>query len=139
MRGFCVHGGLSQSLTSLRDLESLKRPIQILDSPLVTDLVWADPDPEAEDFGESMRGTSYSFGLAAVNRFLDQNDYDVICRGHQVVQDGFEFPFHPEQVLITLFSAADYEQSQNSGAMMLIDEKLQCSFTVIAPDMIPRK
>jgi serine/threonine-protein phosphatase PP1 catalytic subunit len=140
-RIFCVHGGLSQHLTKVQELESIKRPIQILDSPLVTDLVWADPDPDpsVKEYGESMRGTSSSFGIGPVNRFLEDNDYDLICRGHQVVQDGFEFPFHPEQVVITVFSAANYEESGNKGAMMLINESLQCSFTIISPDQIPHQ
>jgi serine/threonine-protein phosphatase PP1 catalytic subunit len=105
----------------------------------VTDLVWADPDPEVLEYGESTRGTSASFGRNPVKRFLAKNDYDLICRGHQIAQEGYEFPFHPEQGVITLFSAADYEESGNSGAILFINQQLQCSFTTISADMVPRK
>jgi len=52
---------------------------------------------------------------------------DLICRAHQVVEDGYEF-FSKRQ-LVTLFSAPNYcGEFDNAGAMMSVDESLLCSF-----------
>lgn len=56
---------------------------------------------------------------------------DLICRAHQVVEDGYEF-FSKRQ-LVTLFSAPNYcGEFDNAGAMMSVDESLLCSFQVSA-------
>lgn len=41
-----------------------------------------------------------------VNKFLQKNDFDLICRAHQVVEDGYEF--FAKRQLVTLFSAPNY-------------------------------
>lgn len=57
---------------------------------------------------------------------------DLICRAHQVVEDGYEF-FSKRQ-LVTLFSAPNYcGEFDNAGAMMSVDESLLCSFQVLYP------
>jgi diadenosine tetraphosphatase ApaH/serine/threonine PP2A family protein phosphatase len=57
---------------------------------------------------------------------------DLICRAHQVVEDGYEF-FSKRQ-LVTLFSAPNYcGEFDNAGAMMSVDESLLCSFQVCGP------
>ena len=58
---------------------------------------------------------------------------DLICRAHQVVEDGYEF-FSKRQ-LVTLFSAPNYcGEFDNAGAMMSVDESLLCSFQVGRPN-----
>jgi len=75
---------------------------------------------------------SYIFGADVVKGFLEKHDMDLVCRAHQVVEDGFEF--FGERQLITLFSAPNYcGEFDNAGAMMTIDEKLMCSFKVLKP------
>ncbi len=59
---------------------------------------------------------------------------DLICRAHQVVEDGYEF-FSKRQ-LVTLFSAPNYcGEFDNAGAMMSVDESLLCSFQVGFSDL----
>jgi serine/threonine-protein phosphatase PP1 catalytic subunit len=59
---------------------------------------------------------------------------DLICRAHQVVEDGYEF-FSKRQ-LVTLFSAPNYcGEFDNAGAMMSVDESLLCSFQVCSTMM----
>ena len=61
---------------------------------------------------------------------------DLICRAHQVVEDGYEF-FSKRQ-LVTLFSAPNYcGEFDNAGAMMSVDESLLCSFQVLTPNVNP--
>lgn len=62
---------------------------------------------------------------------------DLICRAHQVVEDGYEF-FSKRQ-LVTLFSAPNYcGEFDNAGAMMSVDESLLCSFQVRLYDLCSR-
>jgi serine/threonine-protein phosphatase PP1 catalytic subunit len=78
---------------------------------------------------------SFTFGPDVVSRFLQKHDMDLICRAHQVVEDGYEF-FSKRQ-LVTLFSAPNYcGEFDNAGAMMSVDESLLCSFQV-SPSMRP--
>jgi serine/threonine-protein phosphatase PP1 catalytic subunit len=65
--------------------------------------------------------------------FLKANDLDLVCRAHQVVEDGYEF-CHKKRV-VTLFSAPNYcGEFDNSGAIMKISEDLECSFIILKPE-----
>ena len=101
---------------------------------MITDLLWADPSAEIDGFEPSKRGTSYLFGLDVVEKFLGDHEYDLLCRAHQVIQEGFEFPFYPEQRAITIFSAPDYCGLGNKGAMLRVDESMSCNLLSILPD-----
>ena len=62
-------------------------------------------------------------------QFLRRHDLDLICRAHQVVEDGYEF--FARRHLVTLFSAPNYcGEFDNAGAMMSVDDTLMCSFQV---------
>jgi serine/threonine-protein phosphatase PP1 catalytic subunit len=96
---------------------------------LLCDLLWSDPDKDITGWSENDRGVSFTFGPDVVSRFLTKHDMDLICRAHQVVEDGYEF-FSKRQ-LVTLFSAPNYcGEFDNAGAMMSVDESLLCSFQV---------
>jgi serine/threonine-protein phosphatase PP1 catalytic subunit len=103
--------------------------MQIPDCGLLCDLLWSDPDKDITGWSENDRGVSFTFGPDVVSRFLQKHDMDLICRAHQVVEDGYEF-FSKRQ-LVTLFSAPNYcGEFDNAGAMMSVDESLLCSFQV---------
>lgn len=92
-------------------------------------MLWSDPDKDITGWSENDRGVSFTFGPDVVSRFLQKHDMDLICRAHQVVEDGYEF-FSKRQ-LVTLFSAPNYcGEFDNAGAMMSVDESLLCSFQV---------
>lgn len=96
---------------------------------MLCDLLWSDPDKDITGWSENDRGVSFTFGPDVVSRFLQKHDMDLICRAHQVVEDGYEF-FSKRQ-LVTLFSAPNYcGEFDNAGAMMSVDESLLCSFQV---------
>lgn len=133
-RIFCVHGGLSPLLTDISQISSLKRPLEIPEFGLLTDLLWADPSPDHLGFKESERGTSYTFGYDVVDEFNKNHNFDLVCRGHQVVDPGFYFPFMKNRNLLTIFSAPDYcEEFGNRGSMMKVDFDLKCTFVFIDP------
>ena len=77
-------------------------------------------------------GVSYTFGKDIVKQFLDKNNLELICRAHQVVEDGYEFQC--ERHLVTIFSAPNYcGEFDNAGAIMTVSEDLICSFKVLRP------
>ncbi|CAI4217929.1 unnamed protein product [Parascedosporium putredinis] len=126
---FTMHGGLSPDLNSMEQIRRVMRPTDIPDCGLLCDLLWSDPDKDITGWSENDRGVSFTFGPDVVSRFLQKHDMDLICRAHQVVEDGYEF-FSKRQ-LVTLFSAPNYcGEFDNAGAMMSVDESLLCSFQV---------
>ncbi|CBX94928.1 hypothetical protein LEMA_P113430.1 [Plenodomus lingam JN3] len=153
---FTMHGGLSPDLNSMEQIRRVMRPtdvsamavdrvacgvavffasansLQIPDCGLLCDLLWSDPDKDITGWSENDRGVSFTFGPDVVSRFLQKHDMDLICRAHQVVEDGYEF-FSKRQ-LVTLFSAPNYcGEFDNAGAMMSVDESLLCSFQILKP------
>lgn len=129
---FCMHGGLSPDLHTMDQIRRVMRPTDVPDTGLVCDLLWADPDKDVMGWGENDRGVSFTFGYNIVNKFLKRHDLDLICRAHQVVEDGYEF--FARRQLVTLFSAPNYcGEFDNAGAMMSVDETLMCSFQILRP------
>jgi serine/threonine-protein phosphatase PP1 catalytic subunit len=132
-----MHGGLSQSLTSLEQINMLSRPTDVPDEGLLCDLLWADPEKTRPGWFESERGVSFVFGKEVVNSFLEKHGLELVCRAHQVVEEGYEF--FAGRKLVTVFSAPNYcNEFNNSGGMMLISKEMTCSFKVLKPlDQIP--
>ncbi|KAL8130483.1 hypothetical protein V2J09_019638 [Rumex salicifolius] len=132
----CMHGGLSPDLREVKQIEEIERPTDIPDSGLLCDLLWSDPDSRVDGWAGSDRGVSCTFGADAIAEFLDKNDLDLICRGHQVVEDGYEF--FAKRRLVTIFSAPNYGgEFDNAGALLSVDESLVCSFEILKPRDIP--
>ena len=127
---FMVHGGLSPELKTVDQLQKIMRPTDVPEEGLLCDILWSDPDEHASGWGENDRGVSCTFNETVLKSFLEKNDLDLLCRAHQVVEDGYEF-FGNRQ-LVTVFSPPNYcGEFYNSGAIMDVDEELMCSFKVI--------
>jgi len=129
---FCVHGGLSPALSHMDDIRHIARPTDVPDFGLLNDLLWSDPADQEKDWESSERGVSYSFGKKVITEFLARHDFDLVCRAHMVVEDGYEF--FEDRILVTVFSAPNYcGEFDNYGAVMSVSTELLCSFELLKP------
>jgi|Transcript_51374 serine/threonine-protein phosphatase PP1 catalytic subunit len=129
-RILCMHGGLSPELSNLEQIARVVRPTDVPDTGLLCDLLWSDPEKEISGWGENDRGVSFTFGPDVVQSFLRKHGLDLVCRAHQVVEDGYEF--FSQRSLVTLFSAPNYcGEFDNAGAVMTVDENMCCAFQIL--------
>lgn len=153
---FCAHGGISPELNHLSDVFAVQRPTEVKESGaiadcltclyfvllnfafvsgLLCDFLWSDPDMDDGNPGwvKSPRGISYMFGVDVIEQFLQSHNLSMICRAHQVVEDGYEF--HANRKLVTIFSAPNYcGEFDNAGAIMVVDANMVCSFRILRPE-----
>jgi serine/threonine-protein phosphatase PP1 catalytic subunit len=128
----CMHGGLGPDLETVDKIRNIIRPTDVPERGLLCDLLWSDPDDSSNGFGSNERGVSVVFNGKIVQTFLKNNDLDLICRAHQVVEEGYEF--FADRKLVTVFSAPNYcGEFDNAGAMMSVSEDLNCSFQILKP------
>ena len=135
---FCVHGGISPDLKDLKQIERIARPTDIPEEGLFTDLLWSDPDPRVSDWSVNDRGVSVTFGRRNVHDFCSKFNFDLVIRGHMVVEDGYEF--FARKKFVTIFSAPNYcGEFQNWGAVMSVTTGLMCSFELLKPHGVKGK
>ena len=87
----------------MEQIRRIMRPTDVPDQGLLCDLLWSHPDKDVLGWGENDRGVSFLiFGAELVAKFLLKHDLDLICRAHQVVEDGYEL-FCKEAVSHSVF------------------------------------
>lgn len=131
---FCVHGGISPSMTTVDDIKAIERFEEPDEQGLLCDLLWSDPH---EDFDQNTgsvrftpnetRGTSFVYTHKAVCEFLDRNQLLSVIRAHEAQDQGYRmYKQNPKTnfpSVITLFSAPNYlDVYQNKAAVMIYSD-----------------
>ena len=79
-----------------------------------------------------MNTTPVPFNEEVVESFCEKHEIDLVCRGHLVVDDGYEF--FANRKLVTIFSAPNYcGLFENHGYLLSVREDLTCSVMILKP------
>jgi serine/threonine-protein phosphatase PPG1 len=122
-RIYCVHGGLSPSLTSIDHIRFLNRFKEVPMEGPMTDLLWSDPTTDDGGFVTNPQGAGFLFGSDAVDKFTTTNGLDMIMRSHQLCLDGYQNLFGGK--LLTTWSAPNFcHRAANAACIVEIQENL---------------
>ncbi|KAK7196675.1 phosphoprotein phosphatase [Novymonas esmeraldas] len=125
MRFFVTHGGLSPGFERVEEICAVERHnyscgnITAAQDDMITGLLWSDPTSDVPMYKRNPRGCGFLFGPTASRSFCADNNFDFICRAHQVAMEGYIWT-HNDRVL-TVFSAPNYcGVNGNKGAVLIV-------------------
>ncbi|EAY19562.1 Ser/Thr protein phosphatase, putative [Trichomonas vaginalis G3] len=134
-RIFACHGGISSHINNIDDIKSIDRfdIINFDSNQIVSDLVWGDPRnlDDGELTAPSPRGVGEVFSAEKTQKFLQDSNLKSIIRGHESCSNGFLHSLSNskgETICFTVFSASNYCDGNNEGAIAILAEDGKITF-----------
>lgn len=122
-RVFCVHGGISPSMSSRADIMKASKFAEGMSDCLEDDMLWSDPSSSIDLFEENSRGKGCKYGKKAVNSFFARCKFETMIRSHESCKRGSKWALGGSSCL-TIFSAIDYCSEGNDGAVAILEEMI---------------
>ncbi|KAL5140315.1 Phytochrome-associated serine/threonine-protein phosphatase [Glycine soja] len=120
----CVHGGLSPDIRTIDQIRVIDRNCEIPHEGPFCDLMWSDPE-DIETWAVSPRGAGWLFGSRVTSEFNHINNLDLVCRAHQLVQEGLKYMFQ-DKGLVTVWSAPNYcYRCGNVASILSFNENME--------------
>jgi len=129
-----LHGGIGDGTWLLKDLKAVQRPLWHKDlqaNDWLWNILWSDPiEDDSDEASRKVFGahpsprskTAVKFGWDVTSRFCAMNGVDLIVRSHQAKTHGLGFDVMHNEMLVRVFSARDYENHRNDGAILSVTE-----------------
>ena len=111
----------------MRQVRTIERVCEIPHEGPFCDLMWSDPEDIETAWAISPRGAGWLFGGQVTAEFNHINGLDLICRAHQLVQEGLKYMFQGTLHLrlcgacLTLLAADTYDNTVQEVVLNVID------------------
>ena len=117
-------------ISSVDQIRLINRKQEIPHEGPYCDLMWSNPD-NIEAWIISARGAGYFFGWKVVNEFNRISGLELICRAHQLVNEGYKYWFKDKN-LVTVWSAPNYcYRCGNKASILKLGPKLERTFDMV--------
>ena len=130
----CIHGGIGSVISSLEDIENIKRPIHIeqnvinKEQQIILDLLYSEFSEEIDNIEPNKerdkegKGFIVKYGKKRLNKFLIDNKISLLITSHKFSKEGV-ISMNDDR-LLNIFSGSNYmDKYKNFGGMVIIGKK----------------
>ena len=112
-----MHGGLSPEIRTIDQIRTIDRRKEIPHEGKFCDLVWSDPD-DCKTWAVSPRGAGWLFGELVTDEFNRINNLSIVCRAHQLVQEGYKFHFPKSVHYLSVRHDSNFVSSRSQNQLL---------------------
>jgi serine/threonine-protein phosphatase PP1 catalytic subunit len=120
---FCTSSGIPLPGTTLSNVRDISRPCKTDKDEIAECLITSAPEAGINGWQlANERGARYLFGVDAAEKFLDENNFDLLCVSNMLVFEGYQ-AISPRVLIISSAAIENF-----SAAVLHIDEQLVRTF-----------
>merc|ERR1719234_228428 len=103
----CIHGGISPYVPYIDCIHDIDRNMEVPNASPFSHLIWSDPEERMlEKWALNPRGAGVLFNGIAHKEFCENNGIRLVCRAHQLINEGIKYIY--DKSLVTVWSAPNY-------------------------------